>query len=331
MARNGLSSRILQFLDPDERRRAGVQSPFQRLALRMQDVSGDGGVLKDLVHGGEGQLCPRNATVFVHFSGYLEYSDRPFETSAHFKYPQMMKLGTDVTLPGLELALLTMKSGEFSRFLLLPKYAYGDMGCPPLIPPSALLLYEVHLHDFLDSAEAEDFFALSPEEQNSAPLSAVLSVVNTERRLGNHCFNQKHYQDAKDRYKKAVTLLRNREPVGDEERQSIAETKLPILLNLSLTLLRLCKPHRALEFGQKALEIDPQNTKALFRCAQACLETNDYEKAQDFLLMAQAKKPFDSDINNLLKKLASSYKDSVDKEKEMCSKMFAHFTAASKK
>lgn len=31
---------------------------------------------------------------------------------------------------------------------------------------------------------------------------------------------------------------------------------------------------------------------------------NDYEKAQDYLTMAQARKPFDIDINNLLRKLA---------------------------
>lgn len=31
---------------------------------------------------------------------------------------------------------------------------------------------------------------------------------------------------------------------------------------------------------------------------------NDYEKAQDYLTLAQAKKPFDPDINTLLKKLA---------------------------
>lgn len=29
----------------------------------------------------------------VHYSGFLEYSDQPFETTTHLKYPQMMKLG----------------------------------------------------------------------------------------------------------------------------------------------------------------------------------------------------------------------------------------------
>lgn len=67
-----------------------------------------------------------------------------------------------MTLGGLELGLLTMKKGEFSRFLLQPQYAYGHMGCPPLIPADAPVLYEVHILDFLDSGQVDDFIALSP-------------------------------------------------------------------------------------------------------------------------------------------------------------------------
>ncbi|KAG9351902.1 hypothetical protein JZ751_023153 [Albula glossodonta] len=331
MSGNGLASRIKQFLDPTERLRVGMQSPFQRLAHQMQDLLGDGGILKEVIQAGEGPTVPRDASVSIHFSAYLEYSDKPFETTSRMKYPRMMKLGRDVTLYGLELGLLTMKKGEFSRFLFLPKYAYGDIGSPPLIPPAATVLYEVQVLDFLDSAEVDEFFALTPEEQNTVPLCTVLNVVKTQRCFGNRCFNQSRYEDAKDRYKQALSLLTHREPVDEKEKSSIADMQLPILLNLSLTLLRLEKPLKALQYGQKALEIDPQNTKAFFRCGQACLEMDEYEKAQDYLLMAQANKPFNSDINNLLKKLASCYKDFMDKEKEMCSKMFPDFHGTSKK
>lgn len=66
-----------------------------------------------------------------------------------------------MTLIGLELGLQTMRRGEFSRFLFQPLYAYGEMGCPPLIPPAATVLYEVQLIDFLDSGQVDDFLALS--------------------------------------------------------------------------------------------------------------------------------------------------------------------------
>lgn len=54
-----------------------------------------------------------------------------------------------------------MKKGEFSRFLFKPKYAYGDLGCPPHIPPLATVLYEVQVLDFLDSAQVDEFMDLS--------------------------------------------------------------------------------------------------------------------------------------------------------------------------
>ncbi|XP_055056886.1 inactive peptidyl-prolyl cis-trans isomerase FKBP6 isoform X3 [Misgurnus anguillicaudatus] len=259
MSSNGNSARILQFMAPEERHQFGIETPYQRLAWQMQDILGDGGILKEVIHAGEGPPIPLNASVSIHFSGFLEYSDVPFETTSNQKHPRMMKLGRDVTLYGLELGLLTMKKGEFSRFLFKPRYAYGDIGCPPHIPPLATVLYEVQVLDFFDSAQVDEFMDLTTEEQNAVPLSTLLTVVDTQRNFGNLCFNKKRYEDAKERYQ------------------------------------------------------------------QACLELNDYEKAQDYLTLAQSKKPFDPDINTLLKKLALCYKEYLDKEKEMCSKMFSGF------
>ncbi|XP_051536857.1 inactive peptidyl-prolyl cis-trans isomerase FKBP6 [Myxocyprinus asiaticus] len=323
MSTNGSTSRILQFLAPEERHLFGIETPFQRLAWQMQDILGDGGVLKEVIHAGEGPPIPLHASVSIHFSGFLEYSEAPFETTSHLKYPRMMKLGRDVTLYGLELGLLTMRKDEFSRFLFKPKYAYGDLGCPPHIPPLATILYEVQVLDFLDTAKVDDFMDLTLEEQNTVPLSTLLNVVDTQRSFGNLCFNKKRYEDARERYKQAVILLQNRVPVDEEEKKHLEEVKLPFLLNLSLTYLRQEKHQKALCYGQKALDISPHNTKALFRCGQACLEMKDYEKAQDYLTLAQAKKPFDPDINTLLKKLALCYKDYLDKERDMCFKMFS--------
>ncbi|KAK5880060.1 hypothetical protein CesoFtcFv8_023126 [Champsocephalus esox] len=196
------------------------------------------------------------------------------------------------------------------------------MGCPPLVPAAAVILYEVHILDFLDSGQVDDFIAMSPEEQNTVPLSMLLEVVNTVRSFGNRCFNQSRHFNAKDRYKQGTTLLGNRKTQSDEEKGNIKKALLPLYLNLSLTELRLERPHKALKYSNKALEIDSANTKALFRSGQAYLELHEYDSAQHCLISAQAKKPFDTDINNLLRKVAMCYKESLDKQREMYSKMF---------
>lgn len=57
-------------------------------------------------------------------------------------------------------------------------------------------------------------------------------------------------------------------PSSEAEQHQINASKLLLLLNLSLTYLKLKRPTQALVYGEKALEIDQRNAKALFRCGQ---------------------------------------------------------------
>uniref|UniRef100_G1TMB9 peptidylprolyl isomerase n=1 Tax=Oryctolagus cuniculus TaxID=9986 RepID=G1TMB9_RABIT len=228
----------------------------------------------------------------------------------------------DITLWGMELGLLSMRRGELARFLFTPTYAYGALGCPPLIPPNTTVLFEIELLDFLDSAESDTFCALSAEQQDQFPLQKVLKVAATEREFGNYLFRQNRFCDAKARYKRALLLLHRRSAAPGEQ-HLVEAAKLLVLLNLSFTYLKLERPAPALCYGEQALDIDNKNTKALFRCGQACLLMTEYEKARDFLVRAQKQQPFNHDINSELKKLASCYKDYTDREREMCHRMFA--------
>ncbi|KAM9257454.1 LOW QUALITY PROTEIN: inactive peptidyl-prolyl cis-trans isomerase FKBP6 [Cariama cristata] len=309
--------------------------PFRCLAQSrgLRDLRGDGGVRKEELRPGTGQTVPPAASVAVVFqalkySGYLEHGDEPFCTNCYSKSPGLMKLGKDITLGGLEIGLLTMKKGEAARFVFMPDYAYGRQGCPPLIPPNAMVMFEVEVLDFLDSAESDAFFELTAEQQDTFSLQKVLKVADTEREFGNYLYRKRHFESAKDRYKRAFSIL-GRSPSSEAEQCQINTSKLLVLLNLSLTYLKLERPARALAYGEKALEIDQRNAKALFRCGQACLCMTEYEKARDFLVRAQHIQPFNHDINNELKKLASCYKDYMEKEKEMCCRMFAPLNSSS--
>ncbi|KAM8977081.1 inactive peptidyl-prolyl cis-trans isomerase FKBP6 [Pelodytes ibericus] len=297
-------------------------SVYQQLAQHMQDISGDRGVLKEVIRAGSGEKVYSNATVMVKYSGYLEHADKPFDTNCFHRCPRLMKLGDDITLYGLEVGLLTMQKGELSRFLFSPKYAFGALGCPPLIPPSATVLFEVELLDFLDTAESDSFCSLTQEQQSTFPLDNVLKIAKTEKEFGNYLFKRNRFDDAKDRYKRAFSVL-SRQSSCEEERSCLERARLYVNLNLCFAYLKLERPLRALAWGEKALAIDGKNTKALYRCGQACLEMREYEKARNFLLAAQKIEPFNLEINSELKRLASCYKDYMDQQKEMCGRMFA--------
>ncbi|NXH18500.1 FKBP6 isomerase, partial [Bucco capensis] len=289
-------------------------------AQGMQDITGNGGVRKLELRPGTGPLVPPDASVLVKYSGYLEDSEKPFCTNCNHRFPDLMKLGKDITLIGLVIGLQTMRKGEAAMFVFTPDYAYGRRGCYPLIPPNATAKFTVELQDFLDTAESDAFFELTAEQQATFPLQKVLKVADTERQFGNYFFRKKDFESAKDRYKKAFSIL-DGSPSSEAEQHQINSSKLLLLLNLSLIYLKLERPARALAYGEKALEIDKRNAKALFRCGQACFAMTQYEEAWGFLVGAQRIKPFNHDINNELKKLASCYRAYLREEKEMCCRM----------
>ncbi|XP_065588239.1 inactive peptidyl-prolyl cis-trans isomerase FKBP6 [Cyrtonyx montezumae] len=303
-----------------------------RGALRadgLEDITGDGGVRKEVLRPSSGEPVPPDATVAVKYSGYLEDMEEPFCTYQTKGFPRLMKLGVDITLLGLEIGLLTMKKGEVARFIFTPNYAYGKQGCLPLIPKNATVLFIVELIDFIDSAESDVFFALAPEQRATFPLQKVLKVAKVEREFGNYLFRQQSFEGAKDRYKKAYSIL-SCSSSSEAEQHQIDASKLLVLLNLSVVYLKLERPAQALIYGKKALEIDEGSVKALFRCGQACLRMLEFEKARDFLVRAQHREPFNQEINDELKKLACCYKDYLNNEKERCFRMFAAFNSSSK-
>ncbi|NXG66142.1 FKBP6 isomerase, partial [Hemiprocne comata] len=276
--------------------------PWRAQPRDLQDLTGDGGVRKEGVRPGIKLFPLLSLDCTVNYFGYLEHRDEPFTKSCH-KSPRLMKLGKDITLWGLEIGLLTMRKGEVARFFLMPNYAYGKQGCPPLVPPNATVIFKVELLDFLDSAESDAFFELTAEQQDRFPLQKVLDVADTERQFGNYLYRKQLLEQAKERYKRALSIL-GRSPSSKAEQHQINTSKLLVFLNLSITYLKLEHPARALAYGEKALEIDQRNAKGLFRCGQACLCMAEYEKARDFLVRAQRVQPFNHDINNELKKLA---------------------------
>lgn len=53
----------------------------------------DGNVLKKVLRSGVGEVVPEGATVRVHYNGYMEYSDEPYDSSRLRNRPQQFKLG----------------------------------------------------------------------------------------------------------------------------------------------------------------------------------------------------------------------------------------------
>ena len=74
---------------------------------------------------------PNRATITIHYSLYLEGQDEPYDSSILRGKCERYILDDGQLLPGLEIAIKSMKKKEHSEFLISSAYGFGEFGCPP--------------------------------------------------------------------------------------------------------------------------------------------------------------------------------------------------------
>lgn len=74
-----------------------------------------------------GDGIPDGACVTFHYTAFLEHNDEPFDSTVLRGHPERKLLDAGEMLPGLNIAIKTMRLGETSRFLIQPQYAFGEV------------------------------------------------------------------------------------------------------------------------------------------------------------------------------------------------------------
>jgi FK506-binding protein 4/5 len=124
----------------------------RRSAIRLRgggeavDVTGDGGLMKEVLVEGEGDEMPqKNDDVCVHYVGTLQEDGSKFDSSRDRNTPFTFKLGQGKVIKGWDEGVATMKRGEKALFTIRSDYAYGADGSGDKIPGNATLVFEVEL------------------------------------------------------------------------------------------------------------------------------------------------------------------------------------------
>lgn len=116
----------------------------------MQDVTGDGRVVKRTLKQGTGKVPTKGEKVWCHYTGKLaDGSGTVFDTSIgkpHRKNGFDFVLGEGQVIEAWDIGVATMKVGEKAILKCDPSVAYGAEGTPGgPIPPNAELIFEVEL------------------------------------------------------------------------------------------------------------------------------------------------------------------------------------------
>ncbi|XP_011695993.1 PREDICTED: inactive peptidyl-prolyl cis-trans isomerase FKBP6-like [Wasmannia auropunctata] len=197
------------FEDEDEDNENGPVSlcgiSFSKLKKQMTNLTADQKVMKFVKQKGVGEVIPKNAQVTVHYVGYFEYRDEPFDSTYSSGRPRTLRLGQHFVIPGLEIGLCSMQKHEIAVFLMHPDYAYKAKGCPPRVPPNEEVVFVVHLIDYVDDGCAQTYQNLNEEEKRlfSCVKPSIMHMFATAK---DYC-NKYNYKLAIREYKKITDRL----------------------------------------------------------------------------------------------------------------------------
>ncbi len=91
---------------------------------------------------GKGKSPRATDTVTVHYTGKLT-DGTVFDSS--YKRGKPVKFKVNAVIKGWSEALLMMQKGSKWELFIPPSLGYGDKGVPGVIPPKAVLIFEVEL------------------------------------------------------------------------------------------------------------------------------------------------------------------------------------------
>jgi len=215
------------------------------------DLSGDGGVIKQLITEGTGPTPKTGSNVSVHYVGTLQADGSKFDSSRDRDDLFEFNLGRGNVIKAWDLGVATMKKGEKCVLICREDYAYGKSGSPPKIPGGATLLFEVELFDW--------------EEPEPDTKEEKIVAGNIKKEEGNKLFVSGNYNDAAKAYSKALKYFDHLYGLEEDSKKAVDAVKLPCYLNLAAAQIKLQEYNDARLNCEKALDIEDNNVKALFR------------------------------------------------------------------
>ncbi|KAF7990236.1 hypothetical protein HCN44_000041 [Aphidius gifuensis] len=172
---------------------------FRKVKSKLDDLSSDGRIKKKVMQEGTGDVVPEKALVIIKYSGYFEDQDEPYDSTHARGTTERYTLGGTELLYGLDVGIQSMKKGEIAIFWIDYTCAYGEMGCPPLIPPRGDVMFIVQLIDYLDSGTVNNFENLTVQEKKT--YANVKLQVNSLFKIAADNFKRKKYNQAVRDYK----------------------------------------------------------------------------------------------------------------------------------
>ncbi|WKY09473.1 hypothetical protein Q1695_002103 [Nippostrongylus brasiliensis] len=228
----------------------------------------DGTILRSIIVEGEKLANPSETSpVEVHAVG--SYEGRVFYDK---EVTFVIGEGSEVGLPeGVDRALRRFCRGEKSTIRLSGvRFTYGPNPPPEYdLPPNATIEFTLFLKSYEKVPALWEMNAEKKiEEATAAKERGTLFLKQNKLRL------------AYNKYKRVEDILEYEKSMEPEQKKMRDDLILAAYLNLSLTASKMNENLDCIKYCDKALEISPNNVKALYRKAGARVSMSDFDEAK---------------------------------------------------
>jgi FK506-binding protein 1 len=140
--------------------------------------------------------------VVIEYEARLENGAIADRSSAHQKdgEPFSFVVGLGNVIDGWDIGVMNMQLGERCDIFITSKYAFGDEGRPPKIPPKAPVIFNVELIQIGDRKSQKRM-------RNHLGTGALVKDAEASKKLGNEAFKAKSYKEATEYYAEGLELL----------------------------------------------------------------------------------------------------------------------------
>ncbi|XP_047114497.1 70 kDa peptidyl-prolyl isomerase-like [Schistocerca piceifrons] len=281
------------------------------------DILGSGHLKKKIIKKAENEYRPQNLHICeINLEGRLE-DGTVVEKFENLK----IQIGDVEVIQGIDLALPLMNVGEVALLEVGPRFAYGNLGRSPDIPPDAKLMYTIELL----SAEGEP-------DLESLSIAQRREIGDKKRERGNWWFSRQEYSFAIQSYRRAIEFLDEAEggfsiekkdisEDAEKQLQELLEDRLKVFNNLAAAQMKIKAYDAALKSVDNVLRCQPQNVKALFRKGKILAAKGDTTAALSVLRNASQLEPESKVIKQEVQRLLDVIKRDTKQEKSLYKKM----------
>ncbi|GLJ43337.1 hypothetical protein SUGI_0900200 [Cryptomeria japonica] len=255
----------------------------------VKEITEDKKVVKKILKKGEGYEKPSDGTVVqIRYIAKLQdgtvFEQKGSEGEDSFQFI----IGEEQVISGLDKAVAKMKKGEVALITIYPEYGFGNVDIQrdlAVVPPNSTLIYEVEMVSFRKEKKA---WEMNPLEK--------IEAAKQLKEDGNNLFKIGKYQRAAKKYDMATNYVEHEEEFNPEDRKQTKALKVSCCLNNAACCLKLKDFKGAIKLCSKVLQHESQNIKALYRRAQAYMETEDLDLAELDIKKAQEIDPQNREV-----------------------------------